>query len=77
MRVWAGGTESKLIYTGTAIENVRKPRAPGEGLFRRQDSLYANCYVTKPVDLEQFVQVVKSIEDFGLTIVKLPQGKTP
>jgi hypothetical protein len=50
---------------------------PGEGLFRRQDSLYANCYVTKPVDLEQFVQVVKSVEDFGLTIVKLPQGKTP
>jgi CheY-like chemotaxis protein len=40
-------------------------------------SLYANCYVTKPVDLEQFVKVVKSIEDFWLTIVKLPQGKTP
>ena len=35
-------------------------------------SLYANCYVTKPVDLEQFVKVVKSIEDFWLTIVKLP-----
>ena len=40
-------------------------------------SLYANCYVTKPVDLEQFVKVVKSIEDFWLTIVKLPSGKTP
>ena len=40
-------------------------------------NLYANCYVTKPVDLEQFVKVVKSIEDFWLTIVKLPQGKTP
>ena len=40
-------------------------------------NLYANCYVTKPVGLEQFVQVVKSIEDFWLTIVKLPQGKTP
>jgi DNA-binding NarL/FixJ family response regulator len=40
-------------------------------------SLYANCYVTKPVDLEQFVKVVKSIEDFWLTIVKLPQGITP
>lgn len=39
-------------------------------------SLYANCYVTKPVDLEQFVKVVKSIEDFWLTIVKLPQGKS-
>ena len=38
-------------------------------------NLYANCYVTKPVDLEQFVKVVKSIEDFWLTIVKLPQGK--
>ena len=37
-------------------------------------SLYANCYVTKPVDLEQFVKVVKSIEDFWLTIVKLPSG---
>ncbi len=40
-------------------------------------NLYANCYVTKPVDLEQFVKVVKSVEDFWLTIVKLPQGKTP
>ena len=40
-------------------------------------NLYANCYVTKPVDLEQFVKVVKSIEDFWLTIVKFPQGKTP
>ena len=35
-------------------------------------SLYANCYVTKPVDLEQFVKVVKSIENFWLTVVKLP-----
>ena len=35
-------------------------------------NLYANCYVTKPVDLEQFVKVVKSIEEFWLTIVKLP-----
>jgi chemotaxis family two-component system response regulator Rcp1 len=33
---------------------------------------HANCYITKPVDLEQFVTVVKSIEDFWLTIVKLP-----
>lgn len=35
-------------------------------------NLHANCYVTKPVDLEQFVKVVKSIEGFWLTIVKLP-----
>lgn len=36
--------------------------------------LNANCYITKPVDLEQFMKVVKSIEDFWLTVVKLPQG---
>lgn len=34
--------------------------------------LHANCYITKPVDLDQFFTVVKSIEDFWLTIVKLP-----
>jgi two-component system, chemotaxis family, response regulator Rcp1 len=34
--------------------------------------LHANCYVTKPVDLEQFLRVVRLIEDFWLTMVKLP-----
>jgi chemotaxis family two-component system response regulator Rcp1 len=33
-------------------------------------NLHANCYVFKPVDLEQFVKVVKSLEDFWLAIVK-------
>ncbi|MEJ7597320.1 MAG: response regulator [Kofleriaceae bacterium] len=36
-------------------------------------SLHANCYITKPVDLEQFVLVVKSIDDFWLTVVRLPK----
>jgi CheY-like chemotaxis protein len=35
-------------------------------------NLHANCYITKPVDLEQFVTVVRYIEDFWLAIVKLP-----
>jgi two-component system, chemotaxis family, response regulator Rcp1 len=35
-------------------------------------NLHANCYITKPVDLDQFIQVVKSIEDFWLTVVMLP-----
>ena len=35
--------------------------------------LHANAYITKPVDLNQFVSVVKAIEDFWLTIVKLPK----
>jgi len=34
--------------------------------------LNANCFISKPVDLEQFINVVKSIEDFWLSIVKLP-----
>jgi len=38
-------------------------------------NLHANCYVTKPVDLEEFVKVVKSLEDFWLAIVKLPNHK--
>ena len=36
--------------------------------------LHANCYITKPVDLDQFTKVVRSIEDFWLSIVKLPGG---
>ena len=35
-------------------------------------NLHANCFVTKPVDLDQFIRVVQSIEQFWLTIVKLP-----
>jgi CheY-like chemotaxis protein len=35
-------------------------------------NLHANCYITKPVDLEQFITVVKGIENFWLSIVKLP-----
>ncbi len=35
-------------------------------------ALHANCYITKPVDLDQFITVVKSIDDFWLTIVRLP-----
>jgi CheY-like chemotaxis protein len=39
--------------------------------------LHANCYITKPLDLSQFSKVVKSIQDFWLTIVKLPpNGRT-
>jgi two-component system, chemotaxis family, response regulator Rcp1 len=36
-------------------------------------NLHANCYISKPIDLDQFIRVVKSIEEFWLTIVKLPR----
>ena len=38
----------------------------------RMYDLHANCYVTKPVDLDQFIRVVQTIEEFWLTIVSLP-----
>ncbi|HKJ22797.1 MAG TPA: response regulator [Gammaproteobacteria bacterium] len=40
----------------------------------RSYNLHANCYVTKPVDLNQFLTIVKTIEDFWLTVVKFPTG---
>lgn len=33
---------------------------------------HANCYVTKPVDMDKFLEAVRSIEDFWLTVVRLP-----
>ena len=34
--------------------------------------LHANCFITKPIDFEQFVKITKTIEEFWLTIVRLP-----
>ena len=38
----------------------------------RSYNLHANCYIPKPVDLERFITVVKTIDDFWLSVVKLP-----
>lgn len=35
-------------------------------------NLHANCYITKPMDLEQFIYIVKSVDCFWLSVVKLP-----
>jgi chemotaxis family two-component system response regulator Rcp1 len=43
-----------------------------EDILKTYD-LHANCYITKPVDLEKFIEVISAIEDFWLTIVKLPR----
>ena len=39
---------------------------------KRTYDLHANCFITKPVDLEQFLEVIRSIEHFWLDIVALP-----
>jgi DNA-binding response OmpR family regulator len=45
-----------------------------EDVMRSYD-LHANCYITKPIDLSQFMKVVRTIQDFWLTIVVLPQDR--
>jgi CheY-like chemotaxis protein len=35
-------------------------------------NLHANCFITKPLDFEQFIKITKTIEEFWLTIVRLP-----
>jgi chemotaxis family two-component system response regulator Rcp1 len=50
-----------VITTSAAEEDILKSY-----------KLHANCYITKPVNFEQFMKVVHSIEEFWLTVVKLP-----
>lgn len=38
-------------------------------------NLHANCYIVKPLNLDEFIRVVRSIESFWLSIVKLPTGE--
>ena len=40
----------------------------------RSYNLHANCFLIKPIDLNQFFEVVRSIEDFWLSLVKLPRS---
>ena len=42
-----------------------------EDIYRMYEQ-HANCYITKPIDFDQFVEVVRSIDNFWLAIVKLP-----
>jgi len=61
--------EDRLLRT---IPVVILTTSKAEEDIVRSYQLHANCYITKPVDLEQFIDVVQSIEDFWLCIVKLP-----
>jgi len=61
-------SDTRLKRTPVVIVTTSKAE---EDIVRTYD-LHANCYVTKPLDLDQFVTMVQSIEHFWLTIVKLP-----
>lgn len=53
-----------VLTTSTAEEDILKSY-----------DMHANSYITKPVDFDQFIKVIKSIEDFWLEVVKLPEDK--
>lgn len=52
-----------ILSTSTAHQDI----------LRTYD-LHANCYINKPVDLDEFIKVVRLVEDFWFTIVKLPSN---
>ncbi len=56
----------------TTIPVVILTSSKAEEDIAKAYKLHANCYITKPVGLAQFVRIVKAIEDFWLSIVKLP-----
>ena len=62
-------TDPVLRRTPVVIVTTSKAE---EDIVRTYD-LHANCYVTKPLDLDQFVMMVQSIEHFWFSIVKLPK----
>lgn len=58
------------------VKHVLREHKPyiSEMFETKSYDLNANCYITKPVDLNQFISVVKSINEFWLSIVRLPGG---
>jgi two-component system, chemotaxis family, response regulator Rcp1 len=64
--------EVKQSPTLKSIPIVILTTSASEADILRSYRLHANCYITKPVDLDGFLQVVKSIDSFWLSVVKLP-----
>jgi chemotaxis family two-component system response regulator Rcp1 len=64
--------EIKESETLRSIPVVILTTSASEADILRSYQLHANCYITKPVNLEGFLEVVKSIDNFWLSVVKLP-----
>lgn len=61
-------SDEKLKTIPVVILTISKSE---EDILKSYDK-HANCFITKPIDIDQFLKVIKSIENFWLTIVKLP-----
>ena len=64
-------TDDKLKRIPVVVLTTSKAE---EDIVKSYD-LHANSYITKPVDFDQFIRVIKSIEDFWLEVVRLPSSK--
>jgi two-component system, chemotaxis family, response regulator Rcp1 len=64
--------EIKLDPSLKSIPVVILTTSAAEEDILRSYQLHANCYITKPVDLDQFLKVIKTIDNFWVAIVKLP-----
>ena len=64
--------EVKLDPDLKAIPVIIMSTVDDRNEIREAYNRHANCYVNKPVDLDEFIGVVRSIENFWMTIVKLP-----
>ncbi|PSK92284.1 two-component system response regulator [Murinocardiopsis flavida] len=58
----------------SAIPIVVLTTSEAEEDILKSYQLHANAYVAKPVDFDQFIQVVRQIDDFFVTVVRLPKG---
>jgi two-component system, chemotaxis family, response regulator Rcp1 len=65
--------EIKESLTLKSIPVVILTTSASDADILRSYMLHANCYITKPVDLKGFLNVVKSIDNFWLSVVKLPR----
>src|SRR3984885_11479980 len=66
-------TEIKESPTLKSIPVVILTTSASEADILRSYRLHANCYITKPVGLNGFLEVIKSIDSFWLSVVKLPR----
>ena len=64
--------EIRLDPKLTRIPVVIMTTSQAEEDIAKAYDLHVNCYISKPMDLDQFIKVTRSIEDFWLTVVKLP-----
>ena len=78
IRIWVAVQDrdrrAALIRMLRTDPTVRLVGSEAEADIVKSYALHANCYICKPVDLTQFIRVVKSIDEFWLAVCKLPSA---